>query len=180
MRALEQLWRRIARSFGLGYVTAPPIETGTIQKLQIGLPGGEIRDGIPSMQLFGFASSPEVGADALAIFINGDRSNGLVIGTNDQRYRPTGMKPGEVMFYDAFGKSIYLSQTGIVINANGQNVTLNNAPMTTLNTNLAVVGSITATQNITAGQGGADQVTLQGHKHPTAATGSPSSPTPGT
>jgi hypothetical protein len=44
---------------------------------------------------------------------------------------------------------------------------------------LAVAGAITATGNITAGQGSGDQVTLQTHKHPTAATGSPSSPTPG-
>lgn len=43
-----------------------------------------------------------------------------------------------------------------------------------------VTGTLTATGNITAGQGGGDQVTLQTHKHPTAATGSPSSPTPGT
>ena len=41
-------------------------------------------------------------------------------------------------------------------------------------------GALTATGNITAGTGTGDQVSLQTHKHPTAATGSPSSPTPGT
>jgi len=41
-------------------------------------------------------------------------------------------------------------------------------------------GNFTSTGNITAGQGGGDQVGLQTHKHPTAAAGSPSSPTPGT
>lgn len=46
--------------------------------------------------------------------------------------------------------------------------------------NLAVAGLITATGNITAGKGGADQVGLQTHEHPTAAVGSPSPPTPGT
>ncbi len=45
---------------------------------------------------------------------------------------------------------------------------------------LAIAGALTATGNVTAGQGGADQVGLQTHKHPTAATGAPSSPTPGT
>jgi Phage protein Gp138 N-terminal domain len=42
--------------------------------------------------------------------------------------------------------------------------------------NVSVTGALTATQNITAGQGGADQVTLQNHVHPS--NGSP--PTPGT
>lgn len=34
--------------------------------------------------------------------------------------------------------------------------------------------------SVVAGNGGGDQVTLQTHKHPTAATGAPSAPTPGT
>lgn len=46
--------------------------------------------------------------------------------------------------------------------------------------NIASPAGITAVQNVVAGQGGADQVGLQTHKHPTAATGAPSSPTPGT
>jgi hypothetical protein len=41
-------------------------------------------------------------------------------------------------------------------------------------------GNFTTTGEITRGQGGADQVTLGQHKHPTAPTGAPSSPTPGT
>lgn len=45
---------------------------------------------------------------------------------------------------------------------------------------LAITGNITATGEITRGYGGSDQVTLGQHEHPTAATGSPSPPTPGT
>lgn len=54
------------------------------------------------------------------------------------------------------------------------------APTINLTGSVVVTGAITATGNITGGQGGADQVGLQTHKHPTAATGAPSSPTPGT
>lgn len=49
-----------------------------------------------------------------------------------------------------------------------------------LNGNVTITGALTATGAITAGYGGADQVGLQTHTHPTAATGSPSSPTAGT
>lgn len=45
---------------------------------------------------------------------------------------------------------------------------------------LIVNGAITATGNITAGKDTGDQVGLQTHQHPTAATGAPSPPTPGT
>jgi hypothetical protein len=41
-------------------------------------------------------------------------------------------------------------------------------------------GDIKTSGNVTAGFGGADQVGLQTHEHPTAASGSPSPPTPGT
>lgn len=43
-----------------------------------------------------------------------------------------------------------------------------------------VTGNIQATGTIIAGFGGADQVSLQTHVHPTAALGAPSPPTPGT
>lgn len=45
---------------------------------------------------------------------------------------------------------------------------------------LTVTGTIKATSNIIAGFGGLDQVGLQTHEHPTAGTGAPSPPTPGT
>lgn len=50
----------------------------------------------------------------------------------------------------------------------------------TVTGDLNVKGNITATQEITRGLGGADQVTLGHHQHPTAANGPPSAPTPGT
>lgn len=177
--ALQRMYRRILLMVGRGRVGVVN-DAGPVQLMQVAPSADETRDNTPRLAEFGLASNPMPGADTVILFGAGDRSNGVVIATGDQRYRPRKLLPGEVMLYDAFGKSVYLSQSGIVINANGQNVTLNNAPTTTLNTNLNVIGAITATQNVTAGEGGADQVTLQGHHHPTAATGAPSAPTPGT
>lgn len=44
----------------------------------------------------------------------------------------------------------------------------------------SLLGPLNVTNDVTAGHGGSDQVGLQTHTHPTAALGSPSSPTPGT
>ena len=43
-----------------------------------------------------------------------------------------------------------------------------------------IKGDLRVTGAVIAGYGGGDQVALQTHKHPTAGTGAPSSPTPGT
>jgi phage baseplate assembly protein V len=158
MKALEKLWRRIAMTLGLSHVTMA-IENQTVQLLQISLMGGAV-DRVPSLQLFGFASSPQPGCDALIVFLEGDRSKGVVISTNDQRYRPQNMLPGEAMIFDAFGKSVYLTKSGgIVIQCNGANVTVADCGT------FAVQGNITATGEITRGVGGSDSVTLGGHKH---------------
>jgi hypothetical protein len=53
--------------------------------------------------------------------------------------------------------------------------------LTMTDTGFAITGDLTVTQGVTAGQGGADQVTLQGHVHTSAAAGHPTSaPTAGT
>lgn len=124
-QALTRLWRRVQTTIGRGRVFAPSIESGGVQLLQVVLgpaQGGEVRDNTPRVAEFGFASSPAspdpgYGCDAVVLFVAGDRSNGVVIGTNDQRYRPTYLQPGEVVVYDARGQSIYLSKNGIVVSS---------------------------------------------------------------
>lgn len=81
-----------------------------------------------------------------------------------------------------FSDSIYLgailapTPTGsvVMIDANGIVITPAPGMPVVINGNLHVTGAIIG------GFGGADQVGLQTHEHPTAATGSPSPPTPGT
>jgi phage baseplate assembly protein V len=83
---------------------------------------------LPALQQFGLASVPPVGSDVLAHYVGGDRSNGVISSTNHQPSRPTRKKSGETVLYDAFGKSIYLTESGgIVINASSSDVTVNGA-----------------------------------------------------
>lgn len=69
---------------------------------------------------------------------------------------------------------IWMNATGITIADNNGNV------IAMKSGSIAITGNLTVSGTITAGFGGADQVGVQTHEHPTAANGPPSPPTPGT
>jgi len=117
-----RLWNMLA-----GGVVIAIDDSGPVMRLQIKLGYLETHT-LPAPQQFGLASVPPTGSDVLAHYVGGDRSNGVISSTNHQPSRPTGKKSGETVLYDAFGKSIYLTESGgIVINANSSDVTINGA-----------------------------------------------------
>lgn len=128
----ESVWRRVWNSLGFGSITAID-DSGPVQRAQLKLGYAEVRDRTPVMQLFGLSAFPPLPSDAVLVFIGGDRSNGVVIATNNQGSRPTGQSEGESTLYNAHGMSVYLSKSGIVVNAGNQPVTVNNATTVTVN-----------------------------------------------
>ena len=114
--ALERLYRRVVMLVSAGRVTATG-DAGSVQKLQVQLRGDqEIRDGTPRIAEYGFTSVPQPGCDAVVIFAGGDRSEGIIVATGDQRYRLRGLAPGEVSLYDDLGQVVTLKRSGIVVN----------------------------------------------------------------
>lgn len=158
--------RRTWNSMRLGTIGTVD-DSGVVQTAQVQLSYLETFGARPVVQQFGLASNPPVGADAVLLSLNGDPSSGVVVGTNHQKYRPTGQQSGEMTIYNAFGMSVYLSQGGIMIQANGQPVLL--------------TGDLHVTGEVIRGFGGADQVSLGGHRHGegSAAAGT-TPPSPGT
>jgi hypothetical protein len=69
--------------------------------------------------------------------------------------------------------NVTITATSLTLNIGGKSFVFDSAGLHG-NADIKTSGSVVA------GNGGGDQVTLQTHKHPTAATGSPSSPTAGT
>ena len=67
--------------------------------LRLSLLEGEETEGVPQMQEYGLASSPLEGCGALAVFQGGNRDHGVVVATEDPRYRPQDLEAGEAALY---------------------------------------------------------------------------------
>lgn len=99
-RALEPVWARLRLLVGRA-VLAAVTEDGGRRWATGGLLAGELIEGMEFWQHFGMASNPQPGCEALVVFMAGDRSHGHVISTDDPRFRPLGLEPGEVALYSS-------------------------------------------------------------------------------
>ncbi|HEV2364036.1 MAG TPA: phage baseplate assembly protein [Caulobacteraceae bacterium] len=143
LHAAERLWRRALYAIGRGRVTLVD-DTGVVQILQADFgpmgPSGSmaLRDNTPRLAEFGFASNPPAGAHFVALSIGGDRSNTVVIATGHQATRLKNLAPGDSALYDSRGAYVWLTPTGIVIEAKNQPVTINDATQVTINASAKV------------------------------------------
>jgi phage gp45-like len=153
---IREAFRRLRHLLSIARTTAAPIDSGTIQLVQIQIYDRQVRDHTPVMFHFGFTACLPVGTDVAVLAINGDLSNAFVAGSNNQTFRPKNLQPGEAMLYDAFGKSVKLTAAGgIVVETNGSYCTVN--------------GDLRVTGEITGKYGTGNFVTLTGHRHDQAA-----------
>ncbi|WP_233854176.1 phage baseplate assembly protein V [Paraburkholderia sp. HD33-4] len=147
----------LVRSLGRGRLTRVD-DGGPCQLVQMQLSQTETRDATPRMAEYGFESNPPAGADAVAVFLAGNRTNGVVIACGHQQYRMRGLTTGEVAISDNKGQSVYLSAAGIVVNGGGLPMKFTNTPQVTVDTPLMhCTGNITADGDIT------DNIKTQSH-----------------
>ena len=85
-----------------------------LQSLQLRLLAGEVKDNMEHLEPYGFTACPQPGAEALAGFIGGDRSHGVVIVVADRRFRLQGLKPGEVSLYTDEGDFIHFKRDRVI------------------------------------------------------------------
>jgi phage baseplate assembly protein V len=188
-RLIAPYARRLSNMIARGTVTLVNAAT-KMQSLQLRLLAGEAKADVEQFEPYGFTSNPNPGAECLALFLDGDRSHGVVICVADRRYRVKGLATGEVIVHDDQGQSIYVQRRGITLTDKaGSTVklggdgsgTLNFAGGLTINANSKIVGTLEVTQdltcdqNITAAQNVADQggaktmagmrATFNGHTH---------------
>lgn len=136
---MERVFRRIQMMFGRARVTYVD-DSGPVQKMQVRMSGLETPDNRLRLAEFGFTSNPPIGSDVLALHIAGDRGSGAVFATNHQASRPKGLAAGESMLYSQDGKYVYMTALGgIVVEAKGQNVTVNDATTVTINASSKVI-----------------------------------------
>lgn len=85
-----------------------------LQTLQMRLTAGEVKDGMEHLEPYGFTSCPHAGAEALAGFMGGDRSHGVVIVVSDRRYRIQELEPGEVAIYTDEGDKVHFKRGKVI------------------------------------------------------------------
>ncbi|HGM5387485.1 TPA: phage baseplate assembly protein [Serratia marcescens] len=127
---LRQLGRRVAMMIGLGKITGYG-DAGGIQKLQYQTPL-EVRGDTPRMAEFGFSSGLPVGTDVVLAYLGGDRSSAVIVASNNQQYRQSGLKSGETLIYNQWGMFVKLTENGIEVEAKGKPVTVANATTVTI------------------------------------------------
>jgi phage baseplate assembly protein V len=106
----DRLYRRIRMAIASVTITATD-DSGPVHKVQAKVRGTpETIDNLQTLNLYGFASHAPNGSDALALFGNGDRSNGVIVATANQAARPRNQKQGEVTIYTDEGDVISLQR----------------------------------------------------------------------
>ncbi|NIO79125.1 MAG: hypothetical protein GTN53_01030 [Candidatus Aminicenantes bacterium] len=89
-------------------------DTDNLQVVQVQLMGNEIKGDIERIQEYGFTSHPPEDSEAVAVAVGGDRSNLLIIATDNSTYRLK-LEKGEVALYDMFGQYIKFQKDSKVI-----------------------------------------------------------------
>lgn len=72
----------------------------------------EILTGIEYIEPYGFTSAPEEGAEAVVLFIAGNRDHGVAISVGDRATRLKGLLPGEAALYHKDGTKILMKGGG--------------------------------------------------------------------
>jgi len=100
-------------------------DSKNMQIVQLNLMKDETKDSVERVQNYGFTSHPKPDAQAVVLFVSGNRDHGLVVALDDSRYRLKDLPEGGVAVYDFDGNYIKLTEAnGIEIEAPNQKVTI--------------------------------------------------------
>lgn len=160
------LYHQLAHMIRPARTTAPSVEDDTISQVQARHTAFEVKS-MNSMQQVGIASALPLNTDVMAIHVGGDGSNGTIIASNHQQYRPKKLATGETILYDCQDKqqSILLKADGSIVITGAKKVLIScdtevsiTCPKVTVHGDLYVTGEIRAKSD-------SAPVTLSQHRH---------------
>lgn len=96
----------------------------SLQRLQVQLLADELHSQVARVQEYGFTSVPLPGAEGIFLAVGGAREHGVIIATDDTRYRPKGLAPGEVCLYTNEGDKIHFKNGQIILIQSGNQITI--------------------------------------------------------
>jgi len=88
------------------------MKEGKLQFVQMSGLADETLDNLEYIEPYGFTSKPGPGAEAVALFIGGNRDHGIVLSVGDRRYRLAGLAADDVALYHKDGTKIVLKGGG--------------------------------------------------------------------
>lgn len=147
-------------------------DTTGLQNVKIVLMADEVLDKIERVQEYGFTSYPLSGAEGVAVFTGGNRDNGVVIATDDRRYRPKDLAEGDTCIYNAYGTRIVLKNSDGSIEVITDSEVSVNAPTVNILSDEVNLGNGTVEKLI---KGETFQAYFNSHVH-TGNLGAPTSP----
>ncbi len=138
--AVTRLWHRLRLVIGRGRTTQVD-DTKPAQVHQVRMGADELRDGTPRVAEYGFVSNPPPGTDVIVVFVAGDRTNGVIVGTNNQTFRMRSLASGETAIHDDKGRFVLLAADGITVEGNNSPIMVH----TTSDVTADVGGNLSAT-----------------------------------
>lgn len=130
-KMLGPLGRRVQNMIARGTVVLS--QAGAMmQKLRVNLLAGETLDELEHFEPYGFTSRPLKGAEVVTVFVDGDRSHGLVLICADRRYRMKDLEEGEIAIQDDLGQSVHFTREGIVVKGAGLPMVFEDTPSITM------------------------------------------------
>lgn len=111
---LRPLWRRVQSMVGRGLITRVDDGEG-LQRLQVTLLKGEVRDDVQVLGHYGLVSRPLEGGEALILFLQGNPDHGIAVATDDRNRRPQDVEPGESGLWSVHGTEVRLKANGDVL-----------------------------------------------------------------
>ncbi len=98
-----------------------------LPKLRVTMLSGEDATGIEYFQHYGFASKPKPGAEAIIIFVGGNRDHGLAIAAEEREKRLQDLEAGEVALYHPDTGSFIKMKDGGGVEIEATTIALKNA-----------------------------------------------------
>lgn len=135
-KIVEPIHRRVMLLFARAKIEKVD-DTGSTQHLQVSALTNEVLDNLDRCGIYGVTSNALPGASSIVLFSGGDRSNGVVIATEDNRYRVRNLQSGEVAIYNHTGTMILLKSDG-TIEISGGDVKVMNSDVQVLSGNVEV------------------------------------------
>lgn len=123
-RGYQQLWQRIVSLVGIAHLRTLD-DSGDQQVAQLEIRAGgpdgvnEVIDKVPRLGDYGFASCPPAGSEGVALFLGGQRSMPLIVGTGHKASRLKNLKSGEAALYNGLTSKRALVRQDGVLHYNG-------------------------------------------------------------